>query len=98
MTTRLDNNIKDFKLVRDEEGNVTHWIFRFGECEDFHEALREFKEKIPHKDRKPQPEKKWLWTVTANQTNFYSLCDIFDNFQECEHVARAQMDMFRKAK
>lgn len=92
--TRLEANVKDFRLDKDSEGTITHWRFRFDQCEDFHDALKQFKAKIHKNDRKPYPDRYWEWRVYANQANYVHLCEIFDNFQECESGARNQIEMF----
>lgn len=92
--THLEAELVDFALKKDGEGNITHWEFRFGKCESFHDTLEKFKHDIPHPDRKPFPDKKWLWRVTANSINHTLMSAIFDNFVECEDIARRQLEMF----
>lgn len=96
MTTHIEAILKDFRLIKDADKQVTHWEFRWDlpECEDFYTSMEEFKNKIPHQDRKPFPEKSWLWQVVANDINYVFMAQIFDNFVECETIARSQLDMF----
>lgn len=91
--TRLEANVKDFHL--DRQGNaVKAYRFRFGHCEDFADALQQFKRRIPLEERIPQPESAWLWEVTATPQNRNALAQIFDNFEECVTIAEAQLRLW----
>jgi hypothetical protein len=93
MSELLEANVKDFALKLD--GNVvTHWHFRFGTCDDFMYTLARFKEMIPVSDRKPYPDRKWLWEVKADEAhNFRVMNEIFDNFVMAEEEARERTNV-----
>jgi len=85
--------IKDYH-ERTEDGKIRGYRFRFGDCEDFHKTLEQFKKRIPHTERVPQPEAGWLWEVKSTRKNARALCQIFENFSQCMEIYRSQMKMF----
>jgi len=93
MTTRMDADLKDFAL-RKSGDDVVGYAFRFGDCESFADTLEQFKETIPLRDRTPEPDKNWLWTVKHTDRNFAAMSDLFDNFIDSYLTASSQLSMF----
>lgn len=91
--THLEANLKDFHLKRDHK-KISAYRFRFGHCEDFSDALNQFKKRIDLPDRTPYPEAEWLWEVKANPQNRNALSQIFDNFEESITAAESQMELW----
>ena len=92
--THMEANIKDFKLVKDEDGQVIAWEFRFGKCEDWNITFGDFKGMIQMQDRSANKEKNWLWQVKAAPHTRRVMEHIFDNFIECLTIAESQLVMF----
>ena len=90
----MEANIKDFH-IKYEGDEIVAWRFRFGHCEDFNDALTQFKKRIPMIERNPNPDAAWLWEVKATQLNRNALGQIFDNFEECLQIAESQMRLFK---
>jgi hypothetical protein len=87
------NLLRDFCQVLDEQGNEKAWIFRFGKCEEFDEALEALK-RIPLAQRIYDAGNDHLWRVTATSENEKILAEVFINFKSCLSTTRSQMRMF----
>ncbi len=94
MATHLEAALKDFELVRDGEGKEVAFRFRFARCESFADTLDQFKAAIDYHQRRPLPDRAWLWEVDASVGNRAKLAGLFDNFEESYQVARSQLRMF----
>lgn len=90
--THLEANVKDFKLVFGPGGKeIVAYRFKFGTCEDFDDALEQFKTQIPKTHRTVDPEYHWEWEVKNTPAIRARLGQIFDNFVACESTALSQL-------
>ena len=89
--------ITDFKLLEDDAGNDLKYQFRIGSSDDFRETMEAFKAAIPSRERKPFPDRTWLWEVTANEHNYFALTHLFDNFPSLYDSAKNQLTLWGKA-
>lgn len=92
--TRLEARLVDFELVRWPDGRDRFYRFRFGRCDDFGEALEQFKACVTLAERRPQPDNRWLWEVDATPANRRELAVLFDNFEAEYETAASQLRMF----
>lgn len=90
--THMVAEIKDFTLVRQAD-EIIAYRFRFAKCEDFADAMKNLKT-IPLAERRPEPDKAWLWEIKATPANFRILDGTFDNFHQCFDYANSQLKLW----
>lgn len=93
--THLESEIVDFQLVRSDGVDL---LFRFRiapwKCEDFAYTMEAFKAAIPLAERKPYPDRNWLWEIDGCRRNRTALANLFDNFEACYQTARSQLSLW----
>ncbi len=93
--TRLEARVKGLHFSETDKGKILLFRFRFGYCEDFNDALKQFKQRIDAQHRTPFPEAGWLWEVKNTPETRNALGQIFDNFEMAVQEHESQMRMFK---